>query len=54
MRSRVKDAKETTSATRMIILAHVDSTHAKLVTAWDTGVINNIEKIEIQTTDEEF
>ncbi|MDB4564560.1 biopolymer transporter ExbD, partial [Mariniblastus sp.] len=26
MRSRVKDAKETTSATRMIILAHVDST----------------------------
>ena len=46
MRSRVKDAKETTSATRMIILAHVDSTHAKLVTAWDTGVINNIEKIE--------
>lgn len=54
MRSRVKDAKETTSATRMIILAHVDSTQAKLVTAWDTGVINNIEKIEIQTTDEEF
>ncbi|MDA7902246.1 biopolymer transporter ExbD [Mariniblastus sp.] len=54
MRSRVKDAKETTSATRMIILAHVDSTHAKLVTAWDTGVINGIETIEIQTTDEEF
>ena len=53
MRSRVKDAKETTSATRMIILAHVDSTHAKLVTAWDTGVINGIETIEIQTTDEE-
>jgi biopolymer transport protein ExbD len=54
MRSRVKDAKETSSATRLIILAHVDSTHAKLVTAWDTGVINNMKEIEIQTTDEEF
>ena len=54
MRSRVKDAKESSSATRLIILAHVDSTHAKLVTAWDTGVINNMKEIEIQTTDEEF
>jgi len=54
MRSRVKDAKDTTSATRLIILAHVDSTHEKVVTAWDTGVVNNMEQIEIQTTDEEF
>jgi biopolymer transport protein ExbD len=54
MRSRVKDAKDSTSATRLIILAHVDSTHEKVVTAWDTGVVNNMEQIEIQTTDEEF
>lgn len=54
MRSRVKDAKETTSATRLIILAHVDSTHAKVITAWDTGVVNGMDQIEIQTTDEEF
>ncbi len=54
MRSRVKDATETTSATRLIIVAHVDSTHEKVVTAWDTGVVNNMAQIEIQTTDEEF
>ena len=54
MRSRVKDAKDSTSATRLIILAHVDSTHEKVVTVWDTGVVNNMEQIEIQTTDEEF
>lgn len=54
MRARVKDAKETTSATRLIIVAHVDSTHAKVITAWDAGVANDMEQIEIQTTDEDF
>ncbi len=54
MRARVKDAKETTSATRLIIVAHVDSTHAKVITAWDTGVVNGMTEIEIQTTDEDF
>lgn len=54
MRSRVKDAKDTTSATRLIIVAHVDSTHAKVITAWDAGVVNDMEQIEIQTTDEDF
>jgi biopolymer transport protein ExbD len=54
MRARVKDAKATTSATRLIILAHVDSTHAKVITAWDAGVVNDMEQIEIQTTDEDF
>ena len=54
MRSRVKDAKETSSATRLIIVAHVDSTHSKVITAWDTGVVNGMKEIEIQTTDEDF
>ena len=54
MRARVRDAKETINATRLIILAHVDSTHAKVITAWDTGVVNNMKEIEIQTTEEEF
>lgn len=54
MRARVKDAKDTTSATRLIIVAHVDSTHSKVITAWDAGVVNNMSEIEIQTTDEEF
>ena len=54
MRARVKDAKATSSATRLIIRAHEDSFHSKVITAWDAGLVNNIEQIEIQTTDEEF
>lgn len=54
MRARVKDAKDTTSATRLIIVAHVDSFHEKMVTAWDAGVINNMSEIEVQTTEEEL
>jgi biopolymer transport protein ExbD len=54
MRARVKDAKDTSSATRLIIVAHVDSTHAKVITAWDTGVVNNMNEIEIQTTEEDY
>jgi len=54
MRARVRDAKENSSATRLIIKAHVDSYHSKVVTAWDAGVVNGMEQIEIQTTDEDF
>ena len=54
MRARVKDAKLSSSATRLIIRAHEDSFHSKVVTAWDAGLVNNLEQIEIQTTDEDF
>ena len=54
MRARVKDAKATSSATRLIIRAHEESFHEKVVTAWDAGLINNLDQIEIQTTDEDF
>ena len=54
MRARVKNAKENSSATRLIIRAHVDSFHYKVITAWDAGVVNGMEQIEIQTTEEEF
>jgi biopolymer transport protein ExbD len=54
MRARVKDAKDTSSATRLIIVAHVDSIHSKVITAWDAGVVTGMDQIEIQTTDEDF
>ena len=54
MRARVFEAKETSTATRLIIKAHVDSYHEKVITAWDTGVVSGMEQIEIQTTEEEF
>ena len=54
MRSRVKDAKATSSATRLIIRAHEESLHEKVVTVWDAGLVSNLAQIEIQTTDEDF
>jgi len=54
MRARVKDAKESSSATRLIIRAHEESFHSKVVTAWDAGLVNDLNQIEIQTTDEDF
>ena len=54
MRERVLDAKEISSATRLVIRAHVDSMHRKVVTAWDAGVAAGLEKIEIKTTDEDY
>lgn len=54
MRALVRDGKENSSAQRLIIVAHVDSFHEKVVTAWDAGVVNGMEQIEIQTTDEDF
>lgn len=54
MRAKVKDGKESTSATRLIILAHVDSLHSKVVTAWDAGVNVGMIEIEIQTTEEDY
>ena len=53
MRACVYQAKKSTTATRLIIKAHVDSLHQKVVTAWDAGVVIGMEQIEIQTTEEE-
>ena len=50
----VKDAKENSIARRLIIRAHNDSVHGKVITAWDAGVVNGMDEIEIQTTDEDF
>lgn len=54
MRSQLQFAKENSNATRMIIRAHVDSMHRKVVTAWDAGITVGMDKIEIQTTEEDF
>ena len=54
MRSQLQIAKENSNATRMIIRAHVDSMHRKVVTAWDAGITVGMDKIEIQTTEEDF
>ena len=54
MWTRVKDAKNQSNVGRMIIRAHVDSMHKKVIAAWDAGVVAGIEKISIETTEEEL
>ena len=51
MQARVKSAKEEYNAVKLIITAHVDSYHSKMVKAWDTGIVNGFEKIEVRTTE---
>lgn len=53
MRTQVLDAKNSSNATRLIITAHVDSLHRKLVTVWDTGLLAGLE-MEIKTTEEDY
>jgi biopolymer transport protein ExbD len=53
MRTLVKDAVDTFSPERMVITAHVDATHARLITACDAGQASNLV-IEVKTTDIEF
>ncbi len=54
MWTRVKEAKNMSNVDRMIIRAHVDSMHKKVISAWDAGVVAGIEKISIETTEEEL
>jgi len=54
MWTRVKESKKVSNVGRMIIRAHVDSMHKKVISAWDAGVVAGIEKISIETTEEEL
>ncbi len=54
MRDRMRDAKMTTGAPRLIIRAHVDSLHKNVVKVWDAGNSMGFESIEMRTTDEDY
>ena len=54
MRQRVRDAAESMGDSKLVIVAHVDSLHKKVVAAWDGGVVAGIEKITVETTEEEL
>ena len=54
MRAQMNDKKIATNATRLIIKAHVDSIHAKVVTVWDAGIAAGMERIEMKTIDEDY
>ncbi len=54
MRQRLRDSVESGGLSRMLIRAHVDSRHGRLVAAWDGGVLAGVEDIAIETTFEEL
>jgi biopolymer transport protein ExbD len=53
MRRMIKDAKDTYSPERIVITAHVDATHERLIAVCDAGQSSGL-KIEVKTTDLEF
>lgn len=54
MWTRVREAKNSSNVGRMIIRAHVDSMHKKVISAYDAGRVAGIEDISIETTEEEL
>lgn len=54
MQARVRSAKDEHSAEKLIITAHVDSFHSKMVKVWDTGILNDFKKIEVRTTETNY
>ncbi len=54
MRAILKDAKESIDATRLVIKAHLDCKHSRVITAWDAGVMVGMNKIDIVTTEQDF
>ncbi len=53
MRRMVKDAKDTYGAERLVITAHVDATHGRLIAVCDAGQSSSL-KIEVKTTELEY
>ena len=54
MRKQLKDMIEATRAKKVLITAHGEATHGKVVTAWDAAVSNNIDNIEIQLSEIDY
>jgi biopolymer transport protein ExbD len=54
MRTRLRDMIGSTSAKRVIITAHGEAYHEKVVTVWDAAVDNDIADIIIRLSEEDF
>lgn len=54
MRNRLRDMIKATMATRVVIKAHANCFHEKVVTAQDAALDNNIEEVSVQMTEEDF
>lgn len=54
MRSKVRNAVKDYGAERLLITAHVDSTHEKVIKAWDAGLAAELQRIQLRTTENEY
>lgn len=54
MRNRLRDMIKATMATRVVIKAHANCFHEKVVTAQDAALDNNIGEVSVQMTEEDF
>ena len=54
MRSRVRDAKQSLNAKRMLITAHTDSKHSMTVAAWDAAQAAELFEVQTRVTEEDF
>lgn len=54
MRDVLREAKESAGAKRLVIRAHVDALHSKVVKVMDTGNQVGMEKIETVVTEEDY
>jgi biopolymer transport protein ExbD len=54
MRAKIRNAVKDYGAQRLMITAHVDSTHEKVVKVWDAGFAANLTRIQMRTTEVEY
>ena len=54
MRSKVRDAKQSLNAKRMLITAHTDSKHSMTVAAWDAAQAAELFEVQTRVTEEDF
>lgn len=54
MRAKIRNAVKDYGAERLLITAHVDSRHERVITVWDAGLSANIKVFQIRTTETEY
>lgn len=54
MRAKIRNAVKDYGAERLLITAHVDSRHERVITVWDAGLAANLKKFQIRTTETEY
>lgn len=54
MRAKVRDAKQSLNAKRMVITAHTDSKHSLTVAAWDAAQAAELFEVQTRITEEDY